>query len=160
MQRPQTPQGNPGPAWQDPLLFSSRGSFQNRRSDPHQPGCCWSCVCPPLGSLLSQAKPDKAQKTKGLGAARKSSGFVCSSCPRPRRQPQGQIWACQEIHAQSLVNFGWDSGLGFSKGHMGGAGDFVPEAPLVPGEVSGQVPPFSLPRPWIPCGLYLVALNS
>lgn len=111
-------------------------------------------------AALSQAKPDKAQKTKGLGAARKSSGFVCSSCPRPRRQPRGQIWACQEIHAQSLVNFGWDSGLGFSKGHMGGARDFVPEAPVVPGEVSGQVPPFSLPSPWVLSGLYLVASNG
>lgn len=126
-------------------MFSGCRSFQNRRSNPHQPGRHLSCVCPPLGSLLSQAKPDKAQKTKVSGAARKTSGFVCSSCPRPRRQPRGRIWACQEIHAQSLVNFGWDVGLEFSKGHTGGARDFVPEAPLAPGEVSGQVPPSHCP---------------
>lgn len=35
--------------------------------------------------------------------------------------------------------------LGFSKGHMGGARDFVPEAPSALGEVPGQAPPLSLP---------------
>lgn len=33
---------------------------------------------------------------------------------------------------QNLVNFGKDVGLGFIKGHVDGARDFVPEAPLLP----------------------------
>lgn len=156
--RPRTPPARrqPGPAWEEPLRFCSCRSFQNRCSSPASlPGRRLSCVCPPLRCLLSQAKADKAQKTQGPGAARKTSGFVCSSCPRPRRQPRGQIWACQEIHAQSLVNFGWDSGLGFSRGHVGGARDFVLEASLALGLLLGAGPFPLIARPWIPSCFYL-----
>lgn len=62
-QRPQTLMAHSCQAWREPFRFS----FQNRCPNPCQPGCCWSCVRLPLGSLLSQATPDEAQKTKGSG---------------------------------------------------------------------------------------------
>lgn len=35
--------------------------------------------------------------------------------PQTQAPARGQIWACQEIHAQSLVNFGWDWGWGSAR---------------------------------------------
>lgn len=118
---------------------------------------------PPRDSLLSQAsaEPDEAQKTQGSRAARKTSGFVWASCRTPRRQPQGQIWACREIQAPSLVNSEWDVGLGFSKGPLGGAETLLWSPFSSQGTVSGQVPPLLPSLGWglafskKPSGLHL-----
>ena len=58
----------------------------------------------------------------------KNLGICLLLVPQTEAPAQGQSLACREIQAQCPLNFGWDSGLGFSRGRLGGAGR--PEAPL------------------------------
>lgn len=95
--------------------------------------------------LLSQAKPDKAQKTKDSEAARKTSRLFAPRAPDPGASPGTDLGLSG--NPRTISGELWMGlGLGFSKGHMGGARDFVPEAPSALGEVPGQAPPLSSPR--------------
>lgn len=144
-------QGSSAQAW-GPLLFCGGRSFQNRCWGPRQPGRCLSGVCPPLGSLLSQASLTKPRRPKLGGLPEKPRHLFAPRAPDPGASPEDRSGPVRKS-MHNLVNFGWDAGPGFSKGHRGGAGDFVPEAPLPPGRSPGRPLPSPCPAV-IPPGLY------
>lgn len=84
-----------------------------------QPACCHGLLLP----------PDEAQRTgASSAAARKTPGFVCLLCSRPRHQPQGWIRACQEIQAQ-CAELWMRVTPGFSLEHLSGTAHFALEVP-------------------------------
>ena len=96
---------------------------------PSPPSCLYR-----LG--LTKPRSPKAQSLP------KNLGICLLLVPQTEAPAQGQSLACQEIQAQSPLNFGWDSGLGFSRGRLGGAGR--PEAPLALSRL-WAAPPLSSP---------------
>lgn len=142
--RPQTPQGNSGPAWQELLLFSGYRSFQNRCSNPHQPRCCLSCFCPPLAASCHRPSLTKPRRPKAQKLPEKPQDLFAPRAPDPGASPGTDLGLSG--NPRTISGELWMGlGLGFSKGHMGGARDFVPEAPSALGEVPGQAPPLSSP---------------